>query len=453
MMGWLIIGGLNIETRVILLVLNIDSLNLYFLIYKMDPPQNLSIDYLDLLPDELLVEILLKTDDLETISRLCRTSKRINLICQDKFFWHRKYQKDFGFGSHGGWGLSGLSGDTILVEGETWQEKYKRMILSGINSPISAGNCGGYGIIDQNGNLYMKGMDSLLVISQQPNMMLSSKISHLVKFPSKVISISVSSSLAGAVTKDGKAYIWGRDNGEPYFPFKGYIRVTPEPKELPNNKKATRIEVSKLGYIMLLEDSSVYHHVYRPGRMYFQGIINVEAVDISIGDNLYAIITKNGDVLVGGRGIYDIKFPTKNTTVFLKIPEPAIRVVSTLRSVMILSATGKVYKWVLRNRNGNGSLKLIELPEPIVQISSGGRTFAALSKTGKLYMWGYNRHNKISSDNQSFRMIDQIEHTSNPVEISFGLPINFVSVGWDFTIAVSNDGTVNYWGNSLWAPE
>ena len=323
------------------------------------------------------------------------------------------------------------------------------MILSGINSPISAGNWG-YGIIDQKGNLYMSGMKDILGIG--PRVGLISKIQHLVKFPSKVISISTSSRLAGAVTKDGKAYIWGHDYRESIYWMWGYIKLTLEPRELPNKEKATRIEVSRLGYIILLEDSSVYHHVYRSDRIYFQGIINVEAVDVSIGDNLYAIITKNGEVLVGGIGIYDVKFPTKNTTVSLKIPEPAIRVVvATHRSVMILSVSGKVYKWIRNLRNG--SLKLIELPEPIVQISSGGRTFAALSKTGKLYMWGYNTLNKISSDNQSFRMIDQIGYTCNPKEISFGLPINFVSVGENFTIAVSNDGRVNYWGSPKWAPE
>ncbi len=126
----------------------------------MDPPSNLSIDYLNLLPDEILLEILLKTDDLETLSALCRTSKRINLICQDEFFWKQKYQKDFGFSSHGS---RGLSGDTILVEGETWRELYKLKSLVGINSPISIDGCG-YGIIDQKGNLYMTGVKEILGI-------------------------------------------------------------------------------------------------------------------------------------------------------------------------------------------------------------------------------------------------------------------------------------------------
>ncbi len=34
----------------------------------MDPPSNLSVDYFNSLPDELLIEILVKTDDLKTLS-------------------------------------------------------------------------------------------------------------------------------------------------------------------------------------------------------------------------------------------------------------------------------------------------------------------------------------------------------------------------------------------------
>nr|QBK91370.1 MAG: hypothetical protein LCPAC202_03440 [Pithovirus LCPAC202] len=97
--------------------------------------------------------------------------------------------------------------------------------------------------------------------------------------------------------------------------------------------------------------------------------------------------------------------------------------------------------------------ELIKLPEPTASISTDGVTFAALSVTGKLYMWGDNSQNKISTDNQSFLSDFGREFAVKPVEISFGLPINYVSVGGDFTIAVSNDGMVNYWGNPERTPE
>ena len=53
-------------------------------------------------------------------------------------------------------------------------------------------------------------------------------------------------------------------------------------------------------------------------------------------------------------------------------------------------------------------------------------------------MWGYNDLKQISGDS--------VEKYADPVEISFGMPINFVAVAKNFTIAVSNDGMVNYWG-------
>ena len=84
-MDLLFIGEIQGYVQNKFLFLNTDSLNLYLLYYKrkMDSPPNLSVNYLNLLPDELLEEILLKTDDLKTLSRLCQTSKRINIICQD----------------------------------------------------------------------------------------------------------------------------------------------------------------------------------------------------------------------------------------------------------------------------------------------------------------------------------------------------------------------------------
>ncbi len=419
----------------------------------MDSSSNLSADYLDLLPDETLLKILLEVDDLTTLFSLCRTSKRINLICQDKLFWKQKYQKDFG--------------ETTLIEGETWGGRYKRMAQFGINSPISAGNRV-YGVIDQTGNLYMSGWKDILGIGPQPRMGFKSRRQHLVKFPSKVISISTRSHLAGAVTRDGKAYIWGYDRresrGRPWreslYRMPGHVGLTRKPREiiLPNDKKAIRIEVSWLGHIILLEDSSVYLHLDKSDQMFFQGILNVEAIDVSIGPYLYAIITKGDEVRVGGLSIYGLNLSDYSATISLKFPESARSVIATLHSIVVLSITGKVYKWDYKwdhreIKFRNTRPKLVELPEPIVQISIGGKTFAALSKTGKLYMWGSNVKDKISSDNQSFRMIGQTQSAPSPVEISFGLPINFVSVGFNFTIAVSNDGIVNYWGDPMWAPE
>ena len=410
----------------------------------MDPPSNLSIDYLDLLPDELLLEILLKTDDLKTLSSLCRTSKRINLICQDEFFWKQKYQKDFG-------------GDVILAKGDTWKEKYKQMFPPEINSPISV-KYGGYGIIDQKGDLYMTGAEEILGIGiqLQGRMGAISKKQHLVKFPSndrnsslssisnlgnpipKVVSISGEFYTVGAVTADGKAYVWGGNTYDIFGVGNRNLICSPKELTLPKNKKAKRIEISELGYIVLLEDSTVYLRVLnRNNKTDFLHIMDLKIIDISIVGGMYTIITKDHKLYIGahiGDGyIIGKKFIDLAHLVF---PERVKQVSTNEFRLMVLSITGNVYTQDFNDYAYRGAIfgemnpKLIKLPEPIVQISSSKFRYAALSETGKLYMWESNDA--------------QVENTK-PVEISLGSPINFVSVGGGNILAVSNDGSVIYW--------
>ena len=433
----------------------------------MNPPTKLSVDYLDLLPNEILVEILLKTDDLETIFRLCRTSKRINLVCQDEFFWHRKYQKDFGL--------------TVLFEGDSWVELYKRTTLFGVTSPISAGFMS-YGVIDQNGDLYMSGKVVVLGIKQQPRTLNSqtwkvfSKSFHLVKFPIKVQSnntvpfptkvlnvfVGKHKNIVSAVTRDGRAFIWGNNIFDVYN-FRDGIKIIHTPKEIiiPNNKKAIKMEVGRSGYIILLEDSTVYLRMHVKDKINFLGILNLKIDDISIGRNIYSIITKNHKLYIGG-DIFRDKPNQANELIPIRFPELVKRAIISDNFLMILSTTGEVYTLDFSIQYSQINTvyvfkttypELVKLPESIVQISIGSRTFAALSESGKLYMWGRNFKNIISSDNQNFTIVGQHETALKPVEISFGVPITSVAVGNTFTIAVSNDGMVNYWGNPTIKPE
>ena len=420
----------------------------------MNPSSNLSIDYLDLLPDEVLLEILIKTDDLDTLSRWCQTSKRINNICQDKVLWKLKYQKDFD-----------LSGDAILVEGETWQKLYKQMVLAKMNSPISIGTSG-YGIIDQKGNLYMTGTKAILGIGPQPQIKRFSRKQHLVKFPSndkngslsnlynlsqKVVSISVSSLSVGAVTADGKVYVWGWNPFDIFNVGKEIDKIN-SPRELILPGKVIRIEVCPNGYIVLLEDFTVYFHIFNGifHKVYFRHIIDLKVIDISIGANMYAIITKDYELYISPPNL-------SNKLISFKFPKPIKRALLGHKFIMILSITGEVYTQAYNDYTRKGpmfsktKLKLIKLPEPIVQISLGDGTYAAISGSGKLYMWGSNYEDKISSN--LTRYGSKLEKILEPVEISFGLPINFISVGTCATLAVSNDGSVNHWGDSWLSPE
>ena len=406
----------------------------------------MNLNYLDLLPDEMLLKLLLETDDLKTLFKMCQTSKRVNRICQDKGFWRQKYEKDFGI-------------ELILSEGETWREEYKRRTMIGINSPISAGY-NHYGIIDKKGNLYMVGENSHGQLGVEEDIE-ESVIPILVKFTQKVISVSAGYKITGAVTKDGKAYLWGCNEKRSLFPDLEEKNIW-QPNELILPGKAIKIEVDYMsGYIVLLEDSSVYVslkgnvHNSRPIMKH----LKLDAIDISLSDEIstLSIIDKDCNLYIW-RDLWGFNYEKdkySNEPIHVPLPEPVVEVSLGHTHIMALSTSGNVY---ILGTNTSGELGignnipkgidtpvLVKLPEKIVQIEAGINTSAALSETGKLYMWGGNSDNKISGD-----LTNEI---SSPVEISFGVPVNFVSIGNDFTIAVSNDQIVNYWGVSSFSLE
>ena len=401
----------------------------------------MNLNYLELLPDEMLLKLLLETDDLKTLFKWCQTSKRVNLICQDEGFWHNKYRKDYGFSSHGSWGLSG---EIKLAEGETWKGRYKERKLN-INSPISAGY-DHYGIIDQNGNLYMVGSNRKGQLGVGMDIK-ESKIPILVKFPGKtqkVISISTGYVVSGAVTNDGKVYIWG-ENGKRLSPSSQQNIWSP--RELILTKKATKIAIDTFGYIVLLEDFSVYFYSNKHHSHSMKGYLKWNVIDISFNDiGTFSVVTKDHKLYMWGdlpdfmvHENEDIKKP-----IHFLIPEPVTKVSTSNESTMVLSTTGKIYTmgWNLSGYIPTDEKPvLIKLPEKIVQIESYYEAFAALSETGRLYIWGDDGGGKKIGG-------DQEGHLSPLSEISVGVPINFVSIGGFFTIAVSSDGVVNYWETS-----
>ncbi len=414
----------------------------------MDLPRittNVSANETDVLPDEMIIKILLETDDLDTLSRWCQTSTRINNICQDELLWHQKYQKDFG--------------GAALIRGFTWQEQYKFKFLMGRNSPISAsgysGGIGRYGLIDKDGNFYMRQ-------AVTPNGRTPHSNPFFVKFPlelqdrnlnfsqPKIISISIGEPLVGAVTKNGTAYVWNYGTTE-----KNEVVVDSTSQVIVNSSnavslpiKAKRIEVSQLGYMILLENSTVYLRMFKKDVIKAEGIIKTKIIDMSIGYDIYAIITKNNKLMVGGN-IFNNKLNTNNELIALDFPKLVKQVVVTAEYILILSTTGDVYTWehekyIFSPQNTifhHTKPKLVILPEPIGQISSNGITFAALSITGKLYMW------KGIILSPGLMRATHSGLTLKPARIPFGQPINFVTIAGNFTITIDSKGVVNYWSH------
>lgn len=434
----------------------------------MEPDTKQEIGNLDILPPEMVLEFLMKIDNLKDLSSWCQTSQKAREICKDHSFWHRKYRKDYG--------------EATLIDGDSWEKRYKRRISFGENSHISAGVYS-YGWINPTGYLYMSGRRTLLGISPvtEPwfrgvHATTTSKqyLAALPPIPREeeedtgpqvlspsvgAIHISVSDVFVGVVTVNGKAYIWGHNiNNRFGLPDEIAVMKTPMEIILPKGTRAIKIEVGRLGYAILFEDFSVLINMYKKDRININGIqgshgpVKLKAIDVFVGDDLYSIVTKNNEVLVGG-DVFQGRSDALLSYVHLVFSKPVVRCIFDRRFIMALSTTGEVYVWDyggdIRAASEMRTVEtidseLIVLPESIIQISLADETFVAVSKTGKMYAWGRNSNNKFGSSVQ----VD----INRPQQLSFKLPIKYVSLGWNFMVAVANDGKLYYMGSGQ-APE
>lgn len=425
----------------------------------MEPPTP-QINF-DLLPDETIFNILLQTDDLGTLARWCQTSRRIATICEDEVFWQRKYLKDYGQ-------------TTPLMEGETWKAKYQRLASGAFNSPISAG-FNHYGVIDERGNLFMAGADGKGQLGD--GTLNTSKQPIHIPFPSKVVSISCSKGLTGAVTEDGKAYLWGNGLRIPTL-FGGLEQY-----------KAIKIVVQNSSgegdYVVLLDGGLIYYKFVvftRETTMQLAGTLQIDVIDIFLSRYRLFMIAKDGKLYMFGNDFDEgapligvsrnVRGQLEANPVHIPLPEPIKRVSASTSHVVALSRTGNVYLW---GHNFFGQLGLgldkvsediitipqkLDLPSPVIDISAGSEGITSVVTTdGKFYFWGFYppEHPILAAERQTFQNL-----TSNvsgntilpsPIEIQIGFPVRYVSIDAIFMIAVTKDGVVNYWGTPDFSPE
>ena len=400
-------------------------------------------NYLDLLPDEMLLKLLLETDDLKTLSKWCQTSKRVNQICKDKGFWKQKYLKDFG--------------ESKLMAGETWKEQYKQRKLN-INSPIS-GRSHHYGIIDRKGILYMAGDNEYGQLGN--GTFISSVRPMALPFKQKIIGISCATLYTAALTADGKIYLWGDFGdlegidefitGDIELTKHNHMKNILSPRLFDFPQPAIKIHSGSLTLGIITTDQTPYFTGYpKP--------INIKAIDIAFERYGYAILGTDRKLYM--RGNFD-------QLKHIPVPELVKQISFGHYHYAVLSVSGNVYIW---GSNKFGALGIpsatilktptkLDLPSPISFISMGLHTSAALTEDGKLYMWGVNTEGKILNEDNAPDWINLkpsgyiSNYVPRPIQISIERKlINYVEVGAIYTLAVTDDGMDNYCGDPRWAP-
>jgi alpha-tubulin suppressor-like RCC1 family protein len=402
------------------------------------------IPYLHDLPYETLFNIILDLP-LSSLPNYCSTSHQANLICQDEYFWQLKFNKDFG--------------NFSKPEFITWKEYYKFNLIEP-SSPISVGNFH-YGIIDNKGDLYMGGHgwegqvgggDKTKKANNPPT-----KIELGIPRVSKVICVSCSSTASGAVTEDGNVYIWGALHNS----FTEEDLYTPTLVKL--NKPALKISVVPRGYVVILNDFSICYNLSLTfGNEERSGYLtNIRVRDIYPQNNGFTFVTHTFQV-------HQYQF-TRNgefNITEIPFPEPIRHVLTDSGSSMALSLAGNLYTWGDNSYGQLGQGDLINRDNPIKvnigkkinSISVNWGKMAAVTEKGELYIWGDNNDERLVGGpiDRRLEIVDHDGFKVIPTPIQLALPspstdksakVREVAIGWDFTMALTEDGEIKVWGN------
>ena len=104
----------------------------------------------------------------------------------------------------------------------------------------------------------------------------------------------------------------------------------------------------------------------------------------------------------------------------------------------------------------------MELPIFIESVSAGYRNAAAITKNGTVYVWGSNIANSLVDEIEEEKLISSGKIVLRgynkriilrPLELKLKSKIKSISLGSTFTIALTEDGVLNYWGYFMMAPE
>ncbi len=356
--------------------------------------------------------------------------------------------------------------------------------LNLVNSSIAAGD-NYYGIIDNRGNLYIAGLDRVM------GTVYNSERLMRVSLNSKAVSVItgngsiLSRPFMGIVTEDGEVYVWDEEN----------ITLTPPMKphklNFPRSGKIVKIDRDNV--------SGIYGIIMNNGLAYLTEPHNPkEPIDIPAdsGRKIVDLVipgqnTWNARVMCyfldnyGDVYFFYLSTNDKRKRIKLDFPDPIRQLSGSNNINLALSVKGEVYIWS-REKDVNYNLSetnqipvsefivdekwgylipkkiyKINLPVPIESISAGYYNAAAITKNGTVYVWGSNIANSLVDKIEEEKLIASgkvILRGYNkriilrPLELKLKSKIKSISLGSTFTIALTEDGVINYWGFFVMAP-
>ena len=367
-----------------------------------------------------------------------------------------------------------------------------------INYPISSGGSY-YGMIDDQGDLYVTGYCLVLdsKFTEKPTK---------IDLDFKVISViaghgyySFGHPFLGVITVDNEVYVWANDedkNNENTDSSMLQLSMKPNKLNFPISGKIVKIDrdntYKRYGIIM---DSGLAYltdkkHAVQP--ILVRPDTGKKIVDLILPEGLYDPVFIMCFFLDNSGSVYFFS-PEGGVRSKLNFPDPIRQLSSSQNVNAALSIKGDVYVWgkklssltgEINNYGLRGTKELpifsfnpgshlkdivatkiykADIPVPIESISTQSAEVAAVTYNGTVYVWGYNSENRLVDEEEEEKLVSsgKMSKFSSrekgvilfPLELKLKSKIKLISLGGMFTIALTEDGVINYWGSREMDPE
>ncbi len=410
---------------------------------------NNDIDIFEVLPKEILINIITKLD-CKSILLICKSSSKFNKFCElnldellkqklhkeTKFitdtynreeliglcrlhstkhisagFIHSLILKDngevysFGNNSYGQLGLA-LDDDnvyepTLILE----MPKNIKYISAGTNISL---------VLNENGQVYSWGLNEHGQLGLG-DIIEQHKPALVLKMPADTIQISIGDYHSLSLNINNKVYSWGyNEYGQLGLGPYDEISIPTLVLEMPNN--IVQISIGEFHTLALSNDGHIY----------------------SFGNNRYGQL---------GLGDYDNR---NIPTLVPKAPNNIIQIVAGTSHSLCLTNDGYIYSF---GKNNEGQLglgnnvdrnipTLIPNLNNIIQISGNSESTLALSNTGKIYAFGYNNEGQLG--------LGDYENRIRPTLV-LKIPNNIIqiSTGHWYSLVLMADGRIYAFGKNF----
>ncbi len=321
------------------------------------------------------------------------------------------------------------------------------------------------GAVTKNGQVYTWGENyrgSLGVGYSDEGKILDTSVPMLVKLSKKVRKIDCGSSGSIVLTEDGEVYMWGQ------LTHLLYTEV-PLKLNLPSKEKVidvatgdfTFAAITKSGKLYMWGDNRHYLYMSKNWTNRPSGIYNLNDPDhrmliqptlipfsepihqISMSDDHFGVVTKKGELWMAGSNNFNqigehvsIK---KDVDEYKKLVKK-----SGEKGISFMPGLEKKFPTLIP----------IKLPSSVLYFNSRWTTSLVKLKDGRVLIWGNNKFGQIDSygyerPTRGINTTPDVGDIIEPVEIRLDQPIVYIVVGGEFTVAITDDGYVNFWGADL----